>query len=53
MKWKKEILLKGQVFTLDKSNEPGNNNRVNFPHENLYEFLTPNTNLLIDWYILT
>ncbi len=45
---KKEILKKGQVFTLDKSNEPGNKNRVNFPHEEIYDILTPNTIILID-----
>ena len=45
---KKEKLKKGQVFALDKSNEPGNSNRVNFPHEEIYDILTPNTMILIN-----
>ena len=45
---KEEKLKKGDHFQLDLKNELGSEKRVNFPHENLYEFLTPNTNLLID-----
>ncbi len=45
---KKENLTKGQTFTLDLINKPGNKSRVNFPHSEIYEFLTPNTIILID-----
>ena len=44
----KENLVKGQNFILDLSTEPGDNNRVNFPHEEIYDFLTPNTILLVN-----
>ena len=45
---KKENLTKGQTFTLDLINKPGDKSRVNFPHSEIYEFLTPNTKILID-----
>ena len=44
----KENLIKGKKFTLDLSNKPGDNDRVNFPHPEIYEFLTPNTILLVN-----
>ena len=44
----KENLVKGQSFVLDLSSEPGDNNRVNFPHEEIYDFLTPNSILLVN-----
>ena len=43
-----EKLEKGNSFKLDLNNELGDINRVNFPHFELYEYLTPNTVLLID-----
>ena len=39
----KENLVKGQSFVLDLSSEPGDNNRVNFPHEEIYDFLKDKT----------
>ncbi len=44
----KENLLKGNKFILDLSQEPGDNKRVNFPHSEIYEFLTPNSILLVN-----
>ncbi len=44
----KENLIKGEKFTLDLLNKPGDNKRVNFPHPEIYEFLTPNSILLIN-----
>ena len=44
----KEELKKGQKFILDLDSKPGNNKRVNFPHPNIYENLTPNSILLIN-----
>ena len=44
----KEKLTKGEKFTLDLSSELGDNKRVNFPHAEIYEYLTPNTILLIN-----
>ncbi len=44
----KESLIKGEKFTLDLSPELGDNKRVNFPHAEIYEFLTPNTILLVN-----
>ena len=41
-------LIKGNKFCLDMQSELGNNERVNFPHSELYEYLTPNSILLID-----
>ena len=43
-----EILKKGQKFTLDTSSKLGDNNRVTFPHAEIYDHLTPNTTLLIN-----
>ncbi len=45
---KKEKLIQGQTFTLDLKNKSGDKSRVNFPHSEIYEFLTPNTIILID-----
>ncbi len=44
----KEELKQGQKFILDLSSEKGDNQRVNFPHANIYDNLTPNTTLLIN-----
>ena len=44
----KESLKKGETFTFDLKNKPGNKSRVNFPHPEIYEMLTPNTIILID-----
>ncbi len=44
----KENLIKGEKFILDLSSELGDNKRVNFPHSEIYEFLTPNTILLVN-----
>ena len=38
-----EKLSKGDVFILDLDNEAGSKKRVNFPHPEIYEHLTPNT----------
>ena len=38
---KKEKLNLGQKFRLDLSNAPGDANRVNLPHPEIYEILTP------------
>ena len=45
---KKEKLKLGQKFKLDLSNELGDANRVNFPHPEIYEVLTPNSKILIN-----
>ena len=45
---KKENLIKGQTFTLDLINKSGDKSRVNFSHPEIYEFLTPNTIILIN-----
>jgi len=42
------MLTKGSQFKLDLSLEPGDKNRVNFPHPEIYEYLTPNSILLIN-----
>ena len=44
----KEELKQGQKFILDLSSEEGDNQRVNFPHADIYDNLTPNTTLLIN-----
>ncbi len=44
----KEDLIKGEKFILDLSTELGNNKRVNFPHAEIYEYLTPNSILLVN-----
>ena len=41
-------LKKGQSFVLDLDSSPGNKDRVNFPHEEIYETMTPNSEILID-----
>lgn len=43
-----ESLKKGQKFILDTNSKLGDNERVNFPHDEIYEHLTPNTTLLIN-----
>lgn len=45
---KEAKLMKGQKFILDTNNEPGNNERVCFPHKDIYEILTPNSEILIN-----
>ena len=44
----KAKLNKGNNFILDLDNTPGDEKRVNFPHPEIYENLTPNTIILID-----
>ena len=44
----KEKLIKGEKFILDLSSELGDNKRVNFPHSEIYEYLTPNSILLVN-----
>ena len=41
-------LKKGQNFTLDLITMPGDQTRVNFPHPDIYEILTPNTEILVN-----
>ena len=41
-------LTKGQSFNLDLDSTIGNEKRVNFPHEEIYEILTINSEILID-----
>jgi pyruvate kinase len=41
-------LKKGQKFILDTKSELGDDKRVNFPHSEIYENLTPNSLLLIN-----
>ena len=41
-------LKKGQTFNLDLDTSIGNQKRVNFPHPEIYEILTPNSEILID-----
>ena len=43
-----ESLKKGQKFILDTDSKLGDNERVNFPHSEIYDHLTPNTTLLIN-----
>ena len=43
-----ENLIKGQNFQLDLNNELGNSKRVNFPHPEIYDNLTPNTIMLVN-----
>ena len=43
-----ENLTKGQNFQLDLNNELGNSKRVNFPHPEIYDNLTPNTIMLVN-----
>jgi len=44
----KVVLKKGQTFILDLDSKVGDNKRVNFPHHEIYEILTPNSEILID-----
>ena len=44
----KENLIKGEKFILDLSTEAGDKKRVNFPHPEIYEFLSPNSILLVN-----
>jgi len=44
----KIALQKGQTLVLDLNPAEGNNKRVYFPHKDIYEILTPNSNILID-----
>ena len=41
-------LKKGQNFVLDLNTSSGDRSRVNFPHSEIYEILTPNSEILID-----
>ena len=41
-------LKKGQIFSLDLDSKIGDKKRVNFPHKEIYEILTPNSEILID-----
>ncbi len=43
-----ENLKKGQHFTLDTNSKLGDEKRVNFPHSEIYDHLTPNSTLLIN-----
>ena len=43
-----ENLKKGNTFQLDLNNDQGDKKRVNFPHPEIYENLTPNTILLVN-----
>ena len=43
-----EDLKKGNTFQLDLNNDQGDQKRVNFPHPEIYENLTPNTILLVN-----
>jgi len=45
---KEKKIKKGQQFSLDLDSSPGNDKRVNFPHKEIYEILTPNSVILID-----
>ena len=44
----KAELKKGQTFILDLDSTIGDEKRVNFPHQEIYEMLTPNSEILID-----
>jgi pyruvate kinase len=44
----KIVVKKGQVFVLDLDLAIGSEKRVNFPHPEIYEILTPNSEILID-----
>ena len=43
-----ESLKKGQKFILDTNSALGDDKRVNFPHSEIYDHLTPNSTLLIN-----
>ncbi len=42
------VLEKGSRFILDRKEAPGNNQRVELPHPELFEAIRPGTNILID-----
>ncbi|MDC0226583.1 pyruvate kinase [Alphaproteobacteria bacterium] len=44
----KAELKKGQIFILDLDSTIGDEKRVNFPHQEIYEILTPNSEILIN-----
>ena len=44
----KAELKKGQTFVLDLKSTTGDEKRVNFPHKEIFEILTPNSEILID-----
>ncbi len=44
----RENLKKGKKFRLDLSSELGDDTRVNFPHSEIYQHLTPNSILLVN-----
>ena len=44
----KIMLEKGQKFTLDMDNAPGNEQRVELPHPEIYEAVEPKTELLLN-----
>jgi len=44
----KAVLKKGQFFILDLNPSKGDNERVYFPHKDIFEILTPNSCILID-----
>ena len=45
---KKIEVKKGQEFILDLNSTPGDQKRVCFPHKEIYDILTPNSEILID-----
>ena len=47
-KEKKNKLKKGENFILDLDSSPGDKDRVNFPHPEIYDTLTPNTEILVN-----
>jgi pyruvate kinase len=42
------MLEKGSIFTFDAAEKPGDCNRVQLPHAELFEAVKPGTNILID-----
>lgn len=42
------LLTKGQTFTLDQNQAPGNESRVFLPHEEIFKALTEGADLLLD-----
>ena len=44
----KENLVRGNKFKLDLLLDLGDQTRVNFPHQEIYEYLTPNSILLVN-----
>ena len=41
-------VIKGNNYTFDKNTEPGDFNRVNLSHDEIYESLSPGSNILMD-----